>query len=126
MCAHLSSIHWDGCVLSSGVGGGRCASFHYLVDLGSSLLIVRKGCVYVCVCVCGCNVANIKMYCPPPPGAELNRIKKNFQDVPGRKTTHLKGLSEELQGVQKIMFENIDAVLQRGELISGERGGVCG
>ena len=56
------------------------------------------------------------------PGAELNRIKKNYQDVPGRKATHLKGLSEELQGVQKIMFENIDAVLQRGELISGKRG----
>ena len=91
----------------------------------------------VCVCVCVAVMLQIlKCTAPPPPptlplppfplGAELNRIKKNFQDVPGRKTTHLKGLSEELQGVQKIMFENIDAVLQRGELISGERGGVCG
>lgn len=34
-----------------------------------------------------------------------------------RRSTQLKGLSDDLQDVQHIMFENIDAVLQRGELI---------
>ena len=46
-------------------------------------------------------------------------MKKNFQESQGRRNNQLRGLGEELQGVQKIMYENIDAVLQRGELISG-------
>jgi len=53
-------------------------------------------------------------------GAEVDRIKKNYLESQSRRTTQLRGLSDELQGVQKIMFENIDAVLQRGELITGE------
>ena len=53
-------------------------------------------------------------------GAEINRIKKNYQESQGRRSNQLKGLGDELQGVQKIMYENIDAVLQRGELISGK------
>ena len=62
---------------------------------------------------------------PLPPththiGAEVDRIKKNYLESQSRRTSQLRGLSDELQGVQKIMFENIDAVLQRGELITGE------
>ena len=53
-------------------------------------------------------------------GAEVDRIKKNYLESQSRRTTQLRGLSDELQGVQKIMFENIDTVLQRGELITGE------
>ncbi len=52
-------------------------------------------------------------------GAEMNRMKKNYQVAQGRRGNQLKGLGDELQGVQKIMYKNIDAVLQRGELISG-------
>ena len=37
------------------------------------------------------------------------------------RTSQLRGISDELHGVQRIMFDNIDAVLQRGELISGEK-----
>lgn len=44
------------------------------------------------------------------PGAEVDRIKKNYLESQSRRTSHLRGLSDELQGVQKIMFENIDAV----------------
>lgn len=51
-------------------------------------------------------------------GAEMNRMKKNYQVAQGRRGNQLKGLGDELQGVQKIMYENIDAVLQRGELVS--------
>ena len=54
------------------------------------------------------------------PGAELNRIKRNYLESQSRRTSKLRGLSDELQGVQKIMFENIDAALQRGELVSGQ------
>lgn len=53
-------------------------------------------------------------------GAEVDRIKKNYVESQSRRSTQLRGLSDELHGVQKIMFENIDAVLQRGELITGE------
>lgn len=54
-------------------------------------------------------------------GTEINRVKRNFQDGQGRRgNSHLKGIHEELQGVQNIMFENIDAVLQRGELIESQ------
>ena len=52
-------------------------------------------------------------------GAEINRIKRNYQESQTRRTSHLRSLGDELQGVQKIMFENVDAALQRGELISG-------
>jgi len=51
-------------------------------------------------------------------------VKKNYLESQGRRNTQLKGLGEELQGVQKIMYDNIDAVLQRGELLSGQCGGV--
>ena len=48
-------------------------------------------------------------------------MKKNYQESQSRRNNQqLRGLGDELQGVQKIMYDNIDAVLQRGELISGE------
>lgn len=50
-------------------------------------------------------------------GTEINRIKRNFQDGQSRRGSQLRDISDQLQGVQHIMFENIDAVLQRGELI---------
>ena len=53
-------------------------------------------------------------------GAQINNIKKNYLESQSRRSSRLKGLGEELQGVQKVMFENIDAVLQRGELITGQ------
>ena len=52
-------------------------------------------------------------------GAEINRIKRNYVESQSRRTSRLRGLNDELQGVQKVMFENIDAALQRGELVSG-------
>ena len=52
-------------------------------------------------------------------GAEIDQIKKNYVESQSRRSSKLKGLGDELHGVHKIMFENIDAVLQRGELISG-------
>ncbi len=54
-------------------------------------------------------------------GAEINKIKKNYQESQGRRNNQLIGLGNELHGVQKVMYDNIDAVLQRGELISGEK-----
>ena len=53
-------------------------------------------------------------------GAEIDQIKKNYVESQSRRSSKLKGLGDELQGVHKIMFDNIDAVLQRGELISGK------
>ena len=50
-------------------------------------------------------------------GTEMSRIKRNYLEGQSRRTTQLKGLGQNLQEVQHIMFDNIDAVLQRGELI---------
>ena len=61
--------------------------------------------------------ADLTGVCILLPGTEINRIKRNFQGAQSRRGAHLRGISDELQGVQHIMFENIDAVLQRGELI---------
>ncbi|CAI8022857.1 Vesicle-trafficking protein SEC22b [Geodia barretti] len=53
-------------------------------------------------------------------GVEINRIKRGYVETQSRRasSSKLRGLNSELQGVQKIMFENIDAALQRGELVS--------
>lgn len=51
-------------------------------------------------------------------GTEINRVKKNFVESQSRRSSQLRGLSDELHGVNRIMFENIDAVIQRGERIS--------
>lgn len=59
-------------------------------------------------------------------GAEIDRVRKNYKEGQSRRSgSKLQGLSDELQGVHKIMFENIDAVLQRGELLTvlGEKAG---
>ena len=53
-------------------------------------------------------------------GTEINRVKKNFVESQSRRSSQLRGLSDELHGVNRIMFENIDAVIQRGERISGQ------
>ena len=53
-------------------------------------------------------------------GTEIDQIKKNYVESQSRRNSKLKGLGDELHGVHKVMFDNIDAVLQRGELISGE------
>ena len=52
---------------------------------------------------------------------EIHRIKRGYVETQSRRasSSKLRGLNSELQGVQKIMFENIDAALQRGELVSG-------
>ncbi|XP_003385017.2 PREDICTED: vesicle-trafficking protein SEC22b-like [Amphimedon queenslandica] len=50
-------------------------------------------------------------------GTEIEKIKRTFSESNSRKTNQLRGLSHNLQEVQHIMFDNIDAVIQRGELI---------
>ena len=61
---------------------------------------------------------------PPSLGVEINRIKRGYVETQSRRasSSKLRGLNSELQGVQKIMFENIDAALQRGELVTSEIG----
>lgn len=85
-------------------------------------------CLLAClICYILCPLPSLLFPSPTPhsllsthTGAEVDRIKKNYLESQSRRTTQLRGLNDELQGVQKIMFENIDAVLQRGELITGE------
>jgi len=50
-------------------------------------------------------------------GTEIERLKKAHSENQSR--SQLGRLADELQGVQKIMIDNIDAALNRGELISG-------
>ena len=50
-------------------------------------------------------------------GTEIERLKKAHGENQSR--TQLGRLADELQGVQRIMIDNIDAALNRGELISG-------
>ncbi|XP_065917397.1 vesicle-trafficking protein SEC22b-like [Dysidea avara] len=49
-------------------------------------------------------------------GTEIERLKKAHSENQSR--GQLGRLADELQGVQKIMIDNIDAALNRGELIS--------
>ena len=53
-------------------------------------------------------------------GTEIERLKKAHGENQSR--GQLGRLADELQGVQKIMIDNIDAALNRGELISGNDG----
>jgi vesicle transport protein SEC22 len=48
-------------------------------------------------------------------GTEIERVKRNFSE--SRPRSQLSSVAGELQGVQRIMFDNIDAVLKRGEMI---------
>lgn len=50
-------------------------------------------------------------------GTEIERLKKSHSENQSR--GQLGRLADELQGVQRIMIDNIDAALNRGELISG-------
>lgn len=50
-------------------------------------------------------------------GTEIERLKKAHGENQSR--GQLGRLADELQGVQRIMIDNIDAALNRGELISG-------
>ena len=49
----------------------------------------------------------------------MQKVKKNFSDGRNSRNRNLNRLNDELQGVQKIMIQNIDDVLQRGENLSG-------
>ena len=46
-------------------------------------------------------------------GTEIEKLKKSFNE--NRPRSQLSHVAGELQGVQRIMFENIDAVIKRGE-----------
>lgn len=71
--------------------------------------------------ICSCiEVWYLMHHCFCIIGAEIDQIKKNYVESQSRRNSKLKGLGDELHGVHKIMFDNIDAVLQRGELISGK------
>lgn len=48
----------------------------------------------------------------------MQKAKKNFGDARSGRNRNLNRLNDELQGVQKIMIQNIDDVLQRGENLS--------
>ncbi|XP_066923966.1 vesicle-trafficking protein SEC22b-like [Clytia hemisphaerica] len=48
----------------------------------------------------------------------MQKAKKNFSDGRSGRNRNLGRLNDELQGVQKIMIQNIDDVLQRGENLS--------
>ena len=48
-------------------------------------------------------------------GTEIEQIKKGYSE--NRPRSQLSHVASELQGVQRIMFDNIGAVLKRGEMI---------
>jgi hypothetical protein len=48
----------------------------------------------------------------------IQKAKKTYMDNRGRR--NLSALNTELQDVQRIMVQNIDDVLQRGAVLSGE------
>ena len=50
----------------------------------------------------------------------MQKSRKNFFDSRNSRNRNLTRLNDELQGVQKIMIDNIDEVLQRGENLSGK------
>lgn len=49
----------------------------------------------------------------------MQKAKRSFSDSRNSRNRNLNKLSDELQGVQRIMIQNIDDVLQRGENLSG-------
>ena len=48
----------------------------------------------------------------------IQKSRKNFMDSRSRR--NINRLNDELQDVQRIMVQNIDDVLQRGETLSGK------
>lgn len=53
----------------------------------------------------------------------IQKARKNYQDSRARR--NLNRLNDELHDVQRIMVQNIDDVLQRGEQISGITADLC-
>lgn len=49
----------------------------------------------------------------------LQKAKKSLMDSRNSRNRNLSRITDELQGVQQIMIQNIDDVLQRGETLSG-------
>lgn len=49
----------------------------------------------------------------------IQKAKKNYQDSRTRRT--LNRINDELVDVQRVMVQNIDDVLQRGEQLSGKQ-----
>lgn len=49
----------------------------------------------------------------------IQQAKKSYTDTRTRKNIH--NINYELQDVQRIMVQNIDDVLQRGQALSGQR-----
>ena len=47
----------------------------------------------------------------------IQKVRKNYMDSRARK--NLSSINTELQDVQRIMVQNIDDVLQRGDSLSG-------
>ena len=47
----------------------------------------------------------------------IQKVRKNYMDSRARK--NLSSINSELQDVQRIMVQNIDDVLQRGDALSG-------
>ena len=47
----------------------------------------------------------------------IQKVRKNYMDSRARK--NLSSINSELQDVQRIMVQNIDDVLQRGDSLSG-------
>ncbi|XP_047134432.1 vesicle-trafficking protein SEC22b [Hydra vulgaris] len=60
----------------------------------------------------------VRPYCFIEFDTYMQKSRKNFLDSRNSRNRNLTRLSDELQGVQKIMIENIDEVLQRGENLS--------
>ena len=60
----------------------------------------------------------------PGAGTEIEQIKKGYSE--NRPRSQLSHVASELQGVQRIMFDNIGAVLKRGEMIESESCIACG
>lgn len=50
----------------------------------------------------------------------MQKAKKTFADGRSGRNRNLNRINDELQDVQKIMIQNIDDVLQRGENLSGK------
>lgn len=64
------------------------------------------------------NLTESAIFYPFFPDNYIQKAKKNYTD--SRTSRNLNQLNVELQDVQRIMVQNIDDVLQRGESLSSE------
>jgi len=60
----------------------------------------------------------VRPYCYIEFDTYMQKAKRSFSDSRNSRNRNLNKLSDELQGVQRIMIQNIDDVLQRGENLS--------